>query len=119
MMGGPLMTSKRLDAKDIPVMRTYVEAHSLLPDTFSDFGPASLPHVRSAMEIVADPTATPELLLWAIVVLGHTPTEAAFAALERHARSARTHADIAVFAADECADWITSTKLEQSAAVLN
>ncbi len=88
----------------------------LLPDTFSDFGPAWLQHVRSAMEIVADSSASPESLLWAIVVLGHTTTEAAFAALERHARSKRTHADIAVFAADECADWIAVAKQGQSAA---
>jgi len=91
---------------DVLSCQAYLEAHALLPYNFEGDKPEAQGAIQGAFSVVADSSASAGELLYAVVVLGHTPTAAALDVLERHAESKRPHAAEARFAAEECRDWI-------------
>lgn len=115
MMG--LGTARPLAESEYEAMRTYLDAHLMLPFDFEGDKPAAYPLIQDAFAVLGDDSASPEALLRALVTLGHTPTTDALQVLRRHAASDRPHADVAKFAAEECVDWIAFANT--SPAVLN
>ena len=95
-------TIQEVSRAELALHGAYVEAHRLLPAGY----PSSHADVRAtapqALRILTDPLSSNESVLQAIMILGHTPTTEALAALRRHASARRPHADMARLAADEC-----------------
>lgn len=86
----------------------YVEAHRLLPPHYPVDDVDLRTRMAMALFTLDDPTASPEALLHAIIILGHTPREAALSALTRYASSGAPYAGIAKCAASECDMWLRS-----------
>jgi hypothetical protein len=109
------VSGRRVPAKDLEALNTYLGAHALLPPGMPDSGIADPGLIGESLEVLGDDEASPEALIEAIVVLGHTPSMTAHDALRRHAASTRPLASIAGIAADECLDWIAQFRRAQRA----
>ncbi|MFW5741001.1 MAG: hypothetical protein ACOC1F_11610 [Myxococcota bacterium] len=105
-LGGNPAFFTLVDERSRKAVTTYFEAHALLPRRMQEGMEPPQPTIREAIEVLQDEQSDADALLRAIVILGHVPTPSAHDALKRHAASGRTHADVAVVAADECAGWM-------------
>ncbi|MBI5532185.1 MAG: hypothetical protein HY898_05700 [Deltaproteobacteria bacterium] len=109
-LGGlPLMLTV-VDASCSQAVVQYIEAHSLLPNGFDGTASAWTSTVSDSLAALGDANGEPAAWIRAILVLGHTPTQLALDALQRHAASGRKFADLARVAADECVDWMVRTR---------
>lgn len=106
----PLIISTMASTPD-EALSTYLAAHVLVPEGHPSPSPASQAHVARALCTLDDPAAPTESVLWAIMVLGHTPEQSALEALERYAASDAEHAAVARHAIDECQQWLDGPQM--------
>jgi hypothetical protein len=101
--GPSAFVTERADPED---MHVYLVGHSLIPPDFAWGRPGAAELAEIAIGVLASEDHEPRDLLWALVILGHSPTAAAMRTLERWATGRHPLAGVAEVASLECAQWM-------------
>ncbi len=107
---GPGWSVRTIEMEDMMSHMDYMAAHRLLPPTFVPGETYGQPQ-EHALAVIKNRASTPEAILEAIVILGHSPLPDSLAALEVHAASDEPYAEVAARALEECLDLLSLSAL--------